>query len=1052
LVTITLRPEPVEYQVFRVVDEGREEEVFCVVEPKTRSFTLEGGVLTGNCWGVTLRSIDDWCWVMNQLMLGGGVGVGLGSLGLLGKVSAGSGSSRMAVWCRHDHPNVEDVGPNDKEFLNGQTPVHQIPDSREGWVESLRLVLQAAFEGRDIIVDLSDIRPRGEPIRTFGGVACGPGPLSMLLRFSWDIVRGAVGRGLTSVECLDITNLIGFCVKSGNVRRSALIVLGDAEDRPFRDAKKDFEAVKSHRHTSNNSLLFYTDKQIAEFDWHGMVEDNILYGEPGLLNLALIRKTDPGATVINPCFSGDTKIAVADGRNSVSIRQLAEEGEDVPVYSLNKETGKIEIKMGRNPRITGYNQKLVRVWLDDGSHLDTTPNHGFLLRDGTPVEAKDLQPGDSLPRFKKALEKVKKGGKDYYRIYCNTRHPDRDKIFEHRLIACFQDPDGWDRVYSVCAENGFANTGGLVVHHKDYDQLNNAPDNLQIMTFRDHAKLHGEKDNSGEANGRWSGLTCGELKDHGLTLTRKLGRRFSKKDWLEYASAQGIPQAFSGYRSWKSVVELAKQCASELGLEHVDTDPRVIKTLCSMLEQGYEAFIKDSKVFVVKSCEGCSASFEVEHSYRERSFCSEACGNAYINSDAKVKAKRLQAMDTHYGSKQVATKVEQARVCSDLAFRLGRHPNRKEWSLACKGEGVPSRIGPTLKHGFKKFSEVLEAASDYNHKVARVEELEGEHTVYNLTVDENHTVSVITKEHKNLDKFWFSGVSVRQCGEIPLHNREACNLAEAFPAQFDGSTDPGTVFRLLTRYCLRQRLTPLLDEESDEVRRKNMRLGVGLGGICDFDWVGPQLARWFEVCRLEANSYADELGVARPNAVTTTKPSGTISLLNSSSPGIHAPFAPYYIRRARLAVNEPMTRALQEAGVAWEYDVYDQTGHTLVFSFPTKAVHTRVTVQTETIDDQFERQALIQEWWADNSVSATLSFNPETERERTAELLAKYVPRFKSTSLLAKAHGYAQAPYEEISESQFQEMFSGIKHDHPLVNDGGDVEIEECANGVCPVR
>ena len=541
-----------------------------------------------NCWGVTLRSVDDWCWTMNQLMLGGGVGVGLGNISRLGKVD--ERPSRMAIWCQADHLNVEDVAPNDKSFLNGVTPVFRAPDSREGWVEALRLVLTAAFAGTDLIVDVSDIRPRGEPIRTFGGTACGPGPLTTLLRSAWGIVRNAAGRELTSVECLDITNMIGFCVKSGNVRRSALIVLGDANDQPFRDAKKDFEAVKSHRHTSNNSIAFHTNDQIANFDWASMVEDNIKYGEPGLLNLALIRKSDPGAVIINPC------------------------------------------------------------------------------------------------------------------------------------------------------------------------------------------------------------------------------------------------------------------------------------------------------------------------------------------------------------------------------------------------------------------------------------------------------------------------------GEIPLHDREACNLAEAFPAQFDGSASSDMIFRMLTRYCLRQRMTPLLDEESDEVRRKNMRLGVGLGGICDFDWTGPQLAGWYGVCRQEANDYADELGVARPNAVTTTKPSGTISLLNSSSPGIHAPYAPYYIRRARLADNDPMAAALKEAGVHCEPDEYDSTGHTLVFSFPTKATHTRITVQTETIDDQFERQALVQEWWADNSVSATLSFDGETEKARTAELLREYVPRFKSTSLLAKSsHGYVQAPYEVIDEARYHAMSAQIRTDHQLVQ-GGDVQIDECAGGVCPIR
>jgi hypothetical protein len=180
------------------------------------------------------------------------------------------------------------------------------------------------------------------------------------------------------------------------------------------------------------------------------------------------------------------------------------------------------------------------------------------------------------------------------------------------------------------------------------------------------------------------------------------------------------------------------------------------------------------------------------------------------------------------------------------------------------------------------------------------------------------------------------------------------------------------------------------------------------------------------------------------------KSHNTISLLNGSSPGIHAPYAEHYVRRARIAKNDPMAPALIEAGVPHEEDIYDHTGHTWVFAFPTKARHTNVTVQTETIRDQFKRQADVQEWWADNAVSATLSFE-EHERDELVKCFAEYVPRFKSTSCLPKAHGYDQAPYEAISEEKYREMSVGIKNDHKLAK-GGEFEIDECAGGVCPIK
>ena len=277
-----------------------------------------------NCWYVSLRSIEDWCWTANQLMLGGGVGVGLQYISELPGVS--SQGCRFAVWCTSDHPNLDEVSPNPKSFLNGQTPVHKVADSREGWVVALRTVLTAAYEGRDLIVDVSAVRARGLPIKTFGGIACGPGPLVHLLRNAHSIVRGASGRKLRSVECLDITNYIGLCIKSGNVRRSALIQLGSPDDLDFRNAKKDYALVESHRHTSNNTIMFQTWDQIHNFDWQTLVDDVKVYGEPGLANLPLVHRTQPLSEGVNPCFAGDTLVAVADGRNAVTIKQLADEG------------------------------------------------------------------------------------------------------------------------------------------------------------------------------------------------------------------------------------------------------------------------------------------------------------------------------------------------------------------------------------------------------------------------------------------------------------------------------------------------------------------------------------------------------------------------------------------------------------------------------------------------------------------------------------------------------------------------------------------------------
>lgn len=219
-----------------------------------------------------------------------------------------------------------------------------------------------------------------------------------------------------------------------------------------------------------------------------------------------------------------------------------------------------------------------------------------------------------------------------------------------------------------------------------------------------------------------------------------------------------------------------------------------------------------------------------------------------------------------------------------------------------------------------------------------------------------------------------------------------------------------------------------------------------------------ELARvreWARTVREEADTYAAALGVARPIAVTTVKPSGTISLLNGSSPGMHAPWAPYYLRRSRIARYEPIAEALQEAGVPCEPCDYDSTGQTLVFAFPSKAPGgaDRPTVQSQSLRAQFERQAFLQQEWADNSVSATISFDPSSERAQLADLLREFVPRLKSTSCLPTAHGYTQAPYEAIDAATYHRLAATVRHDHPLSTVAEDgLAVDECAGGACPIR
>jgi len=159
---------------------------------------------------------------------------------------------------------------------------YKIPDSRTGWVKSVELLLRAYLGGPIPRFDYSDIRPEGAPIITFGGTAPGPKPLKVLHRKLKILLDAYVGQAVDSRLIVDIMNLIGVAVVSGNVRRSAELALGEYEDGEFWHLK-DYSAKNSYRKKhgwmSNNSLIVTHATQV---DYDKIAKRIAREGEPGL--------------------------------------------------------------------------------------------------------------------------------------------------------------------------------------------------------------------------------------------------------------------------------------------------------------------------------------------------------------------------------------------------------------------------------------------------------------------------------------------------------------------------------------------------------------------------------------------------------------------------------------------------------------------------------------------------------------------------------------------------------------------------------------------------
>ena len=249
----------------------------------TEFIARHGSMSLNNCGFASTADIDvkyskAFEFVMDALMLG--VGVGFDTKGA-GKIT------------------IKKPKEGHYEF--------EIQDSREGWVEALKLVLEAFFLGKQIPKFNFDlIRPAGEPIRGFGGIASGPKPLKEMLIDIEKVLENRIGDLITSVDIVDIMNLIGRCVVAGNVRRSAEIALGDPTDLEFVTCKQDQEKLYSHRWASNNSIF-----AVKGLDYSFIADQIKVNGEPAIFWLENARAysrmrdkpdyKDKQVAGVNPC-------------------------------------------------------------------------------------------------------------------------------------------------------------------------------------------------------------------------------------------------------------------------------------------------------------------------------------------------------------------------------------------------------------------------------------------------------------------------------------------------------------------------------------------------------------------------------------------------------------------------------------------------------------------------------------------------------------------------------------------------------------------------------
>lgn len=297
----------------------------------------------------------------------------------------------------------------------------------------------------------------------------------------------------------------------------------------------------------------------------------------------------------------------------------------------------------------------------------------------------------------------------------------------------------------------------------------------------------------------------------------------------------------------------------------------------------------------------------------------------------------------------------------------------------------------------------------------------GERGIFNLAGGRAHS-----PERRDVSQI----MGTNPCAEILLRSKGFCNLTEIIVRDGDTLDDLKEKVRWATKIGTWQSTMtnfPYLRPEWKKNAEEERLLGVSMTGQMGHSVLNGRSGRaeknrWLrELKKVAIATNAKEarrLGINPAAAITTVKPSGTVSTLTNTSSGMHAWHDKFYIRTVRCDMNDPIARFLEDAGVPMEQDFANPKA--VVFSFPFKAPEGAVTREDMTAIDQLEMWLDYKTNWTEHSPSVTVSVR-DHEWEEVGDWVFDHFDAITGISFLPHSdHVYKQAPFQTISEEEYE--------------------------------
>ena len=442
-----------------------------------------------------------------------------------------------------------------------------------------------------------------------------------------------------------------------------------------------------------------------------------------------------------------------------------------------------------------------------------------------------------------------------------------------------------------------------------------------------------------------------------------------------------------------------------------------------------------------------------------------------VNLFKNAKGRKLKAVEAHDLVCKTAEIVVVGGVRRSALISLSDLGDR-EMRYAKSGNWWEQNVQRALANNSVNYKEKPDVGTFMREWLSLYDSKSGERGIYNSMSAKRTTEKLNQEKDKDgqniIRRDARDDFGTNPCSEIILRSREFCNLTECVVRGWDDTKSLKKKVRFATILGTWQSTLTNFKYLTGEWKRncnEERLLGVSLTGIMDnADTNGSTggLDGRLRELRQEAiktnKEWSEKLGIPQSAAITCVKPSGTVSQLVDSASGIHARHNPYYIRTVRGDNKDPITKFMKDQGFPCEPDV-TKPNHTTVFSFPMKSPDGAVCRQDMTALEQLELWKTYQEHWCEHKPSVTISVKEE-EWVDTASWVYNNFDDISGISFLPFSdHTYKQAPYQDCSEEEYQELYSkmpknvdwtGLSDYEQQDYTAGSQELA-CSAGVCEV-